>query len=196
MYLPKHFEITNSDEIFAFVEANAFGQLISQVEHRLFSSHVPFLLSNERTVLFAHLAKANPQLAEIEQQEVLITFDGPHDYISPSWYTGPGVPTWNYQAVHIYGRCKVLNDAEKLKDIVECLTKKYESGFDAPWRPAYKEAMLGAIAGLEIQITEVQCKYKLSQNRQENEQIRIIENLKKTERVKKKGEAYLASIRE
>ncbi len=93
MYIPKHFEITDKDEIFSFVEANAFGQLISNVSGRFFSTHLPFLLSEDRSKIVGHMALQNPQHAEIDGQEVLITLEGAHDYISPSWYRGPGVPT-------------------------------------------------------------------------------------------------------
>lgn len=177
MYIPKHFDVTDNEEIFSFVEENAFGQLISQVDGRLFSSHIPFLISKDRATIFAHLAKPNPQLIDIEKQEVMLTFEGPHDYISPSWYTGSGVPTWNYQTAHIYGRCTVFNDADRLKELVDSLTHKYESGFETPWQPEYNSAMLGAIAGIEIQISDVQCKYKLSQNRSENDRKLVIQNL-------------------
>jgi transcriptional regulator len=180
MFIPKHFEVTDSEETFAFIEANAFGQLISSVEGRHFSTHLPFLLSKDRTRIFAHLARLNPQLNEIAGQEALITFSGPHDYISPSWYTGPGVPTWNYQAVHIYGNCKVFTDPDALKEVVDSLTYKYESGFEKPWKPEYKATMLGAIVGVEIEINEVQCKYKLSQNRPTKDQEQVIRQLKNT----------------
>jgi transcriptional regulator len=178
MYIPKHFEVTDKDKIFAFVEANAFGQLVSNVNGRHFSTHLPFLVSKDRSRIFAHLAKSNPQINEIEGQEALITFAGPHDYISPSWYGSPGVPTWNYQAVHIYGNCKVFTEPDALKDVVDSLTYKYESGFENPWKPEYKAAMLGAIVGIEIFISEVQCKYKLSQNRPLKDQELVIQQLK------------------
>jgi transcriptional regulator len=178
MHIPKHFEVTDSDEIFSFIEENAFGQLISRVDGRLFSTHLPFLVSKDRTRIIAHLARQNPQLTEIEGQEVLITFQGPHDYISPSWYSGPGVPTWNYQSVHVYGKCKVFNEYGRLKEVVESLTNQYESGFEKPWRPEYKATMLDAIAGVEIVISEVQCKYKLSQNRSADDQNLVIDKLK------------------
>ena len=178
MYIPKHFEVTDKDEIFAFIEANAFGQLISNVEGRHFSTHLPFLVSKDRNKVFAHLARQNPQHAEIEGQEALITFEGPHDYISPSWYSGSGVPTWNYQTVHIYGQCRVFNDPDKLKEIVDCIANKYESGFEKPWQPEYKATMLSAIVGIEIIISEVQCKYKLSQNRSAQDQKQVVQQLK------------------
>lgn len=178
MYIPKHFEVTDKDKIFGFIEANAFGQLVSSVNGRHFSTHIPFLVSKDRSRIFAHLAKSNPQINEIEGQEALITFAGPHDYISPSWYDGPGVPTWNYQAVHIYGNCKVFTEPDALKEVVDTLTYKYESGFKNPWKPEYKATMLGAIVGIEIFINEVQCKYKLSQNRPLKDQELVIQQLK------------------
>jgi transcriptional regulator len=177
MYIPRHFEINDRDEIFPFVEANAFGQLISQVEGRLFCSHLPFLVSADRSRLIGHVARQNSQQRWLSGQEVLVTFHGPHDYISPSWYTGPGVPTWNYQAVHIYGQTEVFHDPARLKDVVETLTQKYESAFEQPWQAEYDATMLSAIVGIEIVITEVQCKYKLSQNRKPQDRAQVIERL-------------------
>jgi len=180
MYLPKHFEVTDKEEIFAFIEAHAFAQLISNVDGRPFSTHLPFLLSDDKTKLIGHLAKANPQHKTIENQEVLVTFQGAHDYISPSWFVTPGVPTWNYQAVHIYGTCEVIDDHEKIAGIVNSLTNKHESVFEKRWQPEYKAAMLGAIVGIEISIEEIQGKYKMSQNRSEQDQKQIMANLEET----------------
>jgi transcriptional regulator len=177
MYIPKHFGVTDKDEIFAFVEANAFGQLISNVNGRLFSTHLPFLLSVDRSKIIGHLALQNPQHTEIDGQEVLITLEGAHDYISPAWYSSPGVPTWNYQAVHIYGECTVFREAEELQNIVNSLTNKYEATFEKPWQPEYKTSMLGAIVGVEVTINEIQCKYKLSQNRPPQDRSQIVNQL-------------------
>tara|TARA_R110002072_G_scaffold34359_1_gene102871 strand:+ start:1139 stop:1723 length:585 start_codon:yes stop_codon:yes gene_type:complete len=177
MYIPKHFEIVDEEEAFVFIEANAFGQLISTVSGRLFSSHIPFLLSHDNTRIIGHLAKQNPQHAELDGQEVLITLQGPHDYISPAWYADSGVPTWNYQAVHIYGKCQVFEDADRLKEVVDALTHKYEASFQAPWQPDYKASMLSAIIGVEISINEIQCKYKLSQNRTSQDRRQVMEQL-------------------
>ncbi len=179
MYIPQDFEITDSKETMAFIEANAFGQLISFVEGRLFSSHIPFLMGNDRKSLICHVAKRNPQWKDIENQEVLVTFQGIHDYVSPSWYETAGVPTWNYQAVHIYGKPQLIEDVVKLKKIVEDLTDKYEATFKNPWKPEYKEILLNLVIGIEIQITEIQCKYKLSQNRSEDDRKNVIDALQK-----------------
>ena len=178
MYIPKHFEITEENEIYSFIEANAFGQLISNSQGRLCSTHLPFLLSEDKTTLHCHLAKQNPQIADIGDQDVLVTFQGAHDYISPSWYQSAGVPTWNYQAVHIYGKCRLISDTSELKRIVETLTSRYEARYPAPWKPEYAENMLNGIVGVDVQITEVQCKFKLSQNRSTADQAQVIEQLR------------------
>ena len=174
MYIPRHFQETDKDKIVDFIEANAFGQLVSITNGKITSTHMPFLLSDDNTKLLGHLALQNPQHEGLDGQEVLITLEGPHDYISPSWYTKPGVPTWNYQAVHIYGNCKVFSESEKLKSIVNSLTGKYEAGFESPWQPDYNPAMLKAIIGVEILISDIQCKFKLSQNRTTEERQQVI----------------------
>ena len=186
MYIPPYFEVTERKEILAFIKTNAFGQLISAVEGRFFSSHLPFFLSNDEHSLICHVAKRNPQWEGIEGREVLVTFQGPHDYVSPSWYSSPGVPTWNYQAVHIYGVPKLITNEEELKSIVNEFTEIHESSFEKPWKPEHKESLLNVIIGIEIKITELQCKYKLSQNRPENDRKKLIEEFQK------KGSAQLS----
>ena len=177
MYVPKHFKVSDADEIFEFVDANAFGQLISRQDGEIVVSHLPFLVAADRQRLHCHLARQNPQWQQLEDQRVLITFQGAHDYISPSWYKTAGVPTWNYQAVHVYGRCRVFEEAEALAEVVDALSQRYESAFETPWQPQYREAMLKAIIGVEIAIDEVQCKYKLSQNRPTADQQGVVDQL-------------------
>jgi len=177
MYTPQHFDVTDKAELFSFIEANGFGQLVSTVAGRIVSTNIPFLLSADRTHLLAHVARQNPQHGEIEDQEVLVSLQGPHDYVSPSWYSSPGVPTWNYQAVHIYGECKVFTDTERLQVLVENLTAQYEKTMTVPWQPAYNPSMLGAIVGLEISIRELQGKFKLSQNRSLADQQAVAQQL-------------------
>lgn len=187
MYLPKHFEVADEEEKLAFIGSNNFGQLISRVDGRLFSTHIPFLLNRDKTRLVGHLARQNPQHEQIVGQEVLVTFQGTHDYVSPSWFASPGVPTWNYQVVHVYGDCQVIKEPDEIANIVDTLTLKHEAMFESPWRPEYKSAMLKAIIGLEITINEVQGKYKLSQNRSEQDQAQVAEQLEKL------GSSVLAS---
>jgi len=177
MYIPEKFNIDDADEIFAFLAANAFGQLVSLHDGRPIASHLPFLVAADRATLKCHVARQNPQWRQIEGQPVLATFLGPHDYISPSWYQGAGVPTWNYQAVHVYGRCRVFDDAAELAALVDALSGVYESRFDDPWQPKYPDSMLKAIVGIELDIDDIQCKYKLSQNRPTADHRPVIEHL-------------------
>ena len=177
MYVPDHFKIADETEIFSFIQANAFGQLISVDSGRPFASHLPFLLAEDRKSLLCHMARQNPQWQQLADQQVLVTFLGPHDYISPSWYHTAGVPTWNYQAVHVYGTCRVFDEAGELAEVVERLSARYESAFDTPWQPQYRDAMLKAIVGVEIVIDEIEAKYKLSQNRPAADHAGVIDNL-------------------
>lgn len=179
MYIPTHFEVADDDKSLNFIQSNAFGQLISMLEGRPVSSHIPFFYDDERRSLICHLARDNPQWEGIEGQETLVTFQGPHDYVSPSWYETRGVPTWNYQAVHIYGHASLITETSRLKSIVETLTRIHESSLESPWEPKYQESMLAAIIGVEIRISEIQCKYKLGQNRSKEDRRRVIEQLRK-----------------
>jgi transcriptional regulator len=177
MYTPDHFKVTDREKALAFIQTNSFGQLISTVSGRLFSTHIPFVLDEENSALYCHIAKANPQWKAIETQEVLVTFQGPHDYISPTWYESTGVPTWNYQVVHVYGPARIIKDKIELKNIIESMTEAYESRRPNPWQSAFKEQLLNAIIGIKIEIKELQCKFKLSQNRSAQEQERIRDEL-------------------
>ena len=177
MYIPKHFEITDEAEISKFIDANSFGQLLSLIDTEIVSTHIPFLFDAESRVLLAHMAKANPQWQQIQEQKVLVTLQGEHAYISPCWYESAGVPTWNYQAVHIRGIAESFTDPKKLKRMVDKLTKQNESGYPDPWQSDYSASMLRGIIGIEISITSIQCKFKLSQNRSVQDQSNVKEQL-------------------
>jgi transcriptional regulator len=179
MYIPEYFEVTERDTILDFIKTNNFGQLISSVNGRYFSSHIPFFFSNDKESLICHISKKNEQWKDLENQEVLITFQGSHEYISPSWQSSPCVPTWNYQAVHVYGKPYLITEIRKLKKIVKKLTIKHEATFDKSWEPEYNESLLNMIVGIEIKITEIQGKYKLSQNHSESNRKQIIKQLQK-----------------
>lgn len=179
MYNPKPFEVTDKEKIYAFIDDNGFGQLNSNSDNQILASHIPFLLSADKTKLVGHLARGNRQTKTLDGQEVLVTLQGAHDYISPSWYCEPkgAVPTWNYQAVHIRGRCKIFNDPDSLEAVVDALTQKYESEFLKPWIPDYAVSKLRAIVGIEISISEIECKFKLSQNRSDQDRQKVITKL-------------------
>ena len=177
MYIPKHFEISDETEISKFIEANSFGQLISLIDTEIVSTHIPFLFDAESRVLLAHMAKANPQWQQIQEQKVLVTLQGEHAYISPCWYESAGVPTWNYQAVHIRGIAESFTDPKKIKRVVDKLTEQNESGYPDPWQSDYAASMLRGIIGIEISITSIQCKFKLSQNRSVQDQSNVQKQL-------------------
>ena len=178
MYVPKSFELKNEDKIFSIIERHAFGQLISQVNGRLFSTHLPFLVSNDRKTLIGHMSIQNPQHKELVGQELLVTFEGAHDYVSPSWYASSGVPTWNYQAVHVYGKGILITNEDQMRDVVVQLSNKYESALPTPWEPVLREGILKGFVVFEIEIQEIQAKQKLSQNRSRDDQEGAIEGLK------------------
>ena len=177
MFIPRHFSVSDENEKLEFIRMHSFGQLTSHVDGQIFASHLPLLLSDDGKKLLGHLARANPQWSQLEDQQVLVVFQGPHSYVSPSWYSQPGVPTWNYQAVHVYGHVQCLHDSARLRQIVEELTRINESGFDPPWQTNYDIRQLQGIVGLEIEIEQIQCKYKLSQNRQRQERIDVANQL-------------------
>ena len=180
MYVPKHFEIQEESELFSYIRINGFGQLISSIEGRLFSTPLPFVLSDDNQTLITHVARQNPQAGDLDGQEVLISLIGPHAYISPTWYEkSGGVPTWNYQNVQVYGTAKVVNDRDRNKEIVELMSTQFEGELSEPWDMQYPTQMLDAILGIEISISEIQGKYKLSQNRPVKDQQNVIRRLSK-----------------
>ena len=178
MYVPRHFAEADADRLARFIDENGFGLIVTVSKGRPVASHVPFLYERERNVLLSHVARANPQWRDLAgETEVMVVFQGPHTYISPSWYRAPGVPTWNYAVAHVYGRPRALEDPAQLKIIVEKLAEKYESHYEKPWAPAYDPRMLNAIVGIEVAITEMQGKFKLSQNRSVADRAAVIEQL-------------------
>jgi len=178
MYTPKHFAISDAEEINSFIAKNSFGQLIAIADGKPVSTPMPFLHNAEEGILLGHVAKANPHWKQLEGHEVLVSLLGPHGYISPSWYQSSGTPTWNYQTVHLYGTAHCFSDTEKLKQLVDTLTDFNEKSFESPWQPEYEESKLQGIVGIEIELSDIQCKFKLSQNRNLSEQENVCEHLK------------------
>ncbi|MBU2883805.1 FMN-binding negative transcriptional regulator [Psychrosphaera sp. B3R10] len=179
MYVPRHFKHDIDDSVFKFIENNGFAQLISSTNNLPEVTFVPILLNADKTKLICHVANQNPQAKIEDGQIVLVSFSGPHGYVSPSWYESAGVPTWNYQAVNVYGKVTKSRDPERLTQLVNQLTDKYERYYDAPWQPEYPDKMLRAITLLEIEITDIQAKSKLSQNRSRVDQVNVINALNK-----------------
>ncbi len=172
MYIPQHFAQQDRGILAELIQANSFGTLVTPGEDKLLASHLPFLLELEDTgqeesglVLRGHFARANSHWTQVENCESLIIFQGPHCYISPNWYKSPNVPTWNYAAVHVHGSVELLTEKEDILDIVLELSDTHERQLADPWIPDYDEALLNAIVGFRFVISDIQGKYKLSQNK-------------------------------
>ena len=192
MYSPPHFVEQRTEVLHQLIHDHAFGTLITLDGATLHADHLPFEIDMQAApfgVLRAHVARANPVWRQTSSTaESLAVFQGAHAYISPSWYplkneTGKVVPTWNYMVVHAYGVMRVIDDPVWLKGLVERLTNRYEAGRVAPWQVAdapadYIEKMLGAIVGIEIPITRLVGKWKVSQNRSEADRTGVVRGLR------------------
>jgi transcriptional regulator len=182
IYVPKDFAEHDLARLHALIRADNFGTLISARQGEIQVWHLPFLLDGKVNRLRAHMARANPHWRSFSpDQEILVIFHGPHHYISPAWYAEhPSVPTWNYAVVHAHGRPVLIDDRDRLETLVRELVERHESG-PTPWKmvlPAdYKNKMLAAIVGFEIEITRLEGKFKLSQNRPATDRPLVIEAL-------------------
>jgi transcriptional regulator len=179
VYVPEHFSETRLEVLQAFIERHPLATLVAMTAAGLTANHVPVraqLRAGGTGLLQGHIARANPLWRALERgATVLAVFTGADTYVSPAWYPskrehGKVVPTWNYAAVHVRGRIRFVEEAAWLRGLVGSLTDEHERGGSPPWRvsdaPAdYIEAMLRAIVGFEIEISEVVGKFKGSQNR-------------------------------
>jgi transcriptional regulator len=180
MYVPEAFRLDDRDAVAEVMRAFDFALLVTAPDGRAQASHLPFLYDPDagpNGTLHAHMARANPQwqdfavLAE-QGQEALVIFQGPHSYISPTWYGSgsPNVPTWNYVAVHAYGLPRVIEAAAEKRALLERLVAVQESSLTPPWSTAgltdtYMEGMLRGLVAFEIPVTRLEAKAKLSQNK-------------------------------
>jgi transcriptional regulator len=184
MYLPSLYAENRPEALQQFVREQPFGMLVTHTASEgLEANHVPFVLDaarGEHGVLLAHVARANPIWQQLARgQEVLVVFRGVHGYISPNWYerkaeTHRHVPTWNYEAVHAHGRISVHDDEKFVRGMVARLTRQQEEAMPRPWKmsdaPAdYLAEQLAHIVGLEVEITRLEGKRKLSQNRERSD---------------------------
>jgi transcriptional regulator len=187
MYIPSHFEVKDRAKIDEVITANSFAQLVSRDGDSLFASHLPFLYYPEKGthgVLASHMARANRHWQLFAQGgESLVVFNGPHAYISPSWYvtTEGMVPTWNYITVHVYGRAQLVATDDELGRILDETVAKNEAGFPMPWTPNLppdlKAKFMKAIVGFEIEITRIEGKFKLGQNRTREDREKMMRSL-------------------
>jgi len=180
MYLPKHFEQPNSEAIARLLVAHPLATVVWQSADGLTAEHLPLILDRGEHdgpygTLRGHVARANPVWREAAGGAVMAAFQGPQAYVTPSWYPSKAanakvVPTWNYAVVHLHGKLRVIEDAAWLRVLVGRLTDTHEATRAHRWQvddaPAdYVAQMLGAIVGIEIEVTRLQAKWKVSQNR-------------------------------
>lgn len=187
MYVPKENRMTDRAEIVAFMQRFSFATVITSEDNFPAATHLPFLVrsENEKIILTAHFAKANPQWETIENNLVLVIFSEPHAYISPKLYDKAlNVPTWNYLAVHAYGHGKLITEAAAVREVLNATVQNFEMGYNQQWDGLpedYKQKLSEGIVAFEIEVTDLQAKKKISQNKTETEKDRIIETLSKSD---------------
>ena len=182
MYVPNHFKEDDQEKLHQFIRANSFGMLVIADDEGIEANHIPFHLCIDANgspgQLHCHLARNNPVWQRmLDGAQVLVVFQGPNAYISPSWYPsklerGRVVPTWNYIAVHAQGSARIIQDSSWLKQHLQQLTNQHEAKMAAPWSvddaPGdFIESLLQAIVGVEIKIETLTGKLKASQNQPE-----------------------------
>ena len=205
MYTPKAFEVTDLPMLHAAMKQSGLATLVTITANGLVATHLPLLLDETRGAygtLTGHVSRANVQWRETDPDaEALIIFLGLDSYVTPNWYpakqeTGRVVPTWNYAAIHAYGRITFIEDPEWLRTMVTDLTKKHEASFPAPWQvsdaPAvYIDSQLKAIVGFEFQILRLEGKQKFNQNRSVEDRLGVIQGLRELEDERKTQVAEL-----
>jgi transcriptional regulator len=193
MYLPKHFEETRTEVLHQLVDAHPLGALVTVTAHGLEANHLPFAIASKPEpfgTLRGHIARANPLWRECATgAQALVIFQDAESYISPSWYptkteSGEVVPTWNYAVVHAYGTLRFIDDRSWLRALVEYLTNRHEGNRSQPWKvtdapAAFIDRQLGAIVGVEITLTRLIGKWKVSQNRPIRDREGVVEGLRR-----------------
>ena len=178
MYIPPSFRIEDTAKLTTFMNAYSFATLVTSDSGVPFATHLPvrpFCEDDACTMLVSHMARANPQWRHFSRdEEVLAIFTGPHAYISPSWYTSEkAVPTWNYAAVHVYGRPVIMDDHERVVFLLAETVDFYERAFDRPWPnilpAAFRDQLIHDIVAFEIQVTRIEGKFKIGQNRSQDD---------------------------
>ena len=185
MYVPPVFAVDDVPCLHDFMDEFNFATMVTGRDGELTASHIPFVLDRAAGpygTLRAHVAIRNPQFADLRAgARALVIFQGPHTYVSPSWYVNPeNVPTWNYTVVHAYGVPKIGNKAQMV-ELLKSLAAKHEASFEQPWDfdpgAQWIQALLNEIVAFEIPIEKLQGKFKLNQNRKPEDRAAVIEKL-------------------
>ena len=181
MYIPNAFRKDDIEALHTLMQEHSFATLVTCQDGVPFATHLPLLLDTERGpygTLRGHVARGNPQWRFFDDsREVLVIFQGPHAYITPSWYEVElSVPTWNYAAVHVYGKGTVFTDEAQLKQLLLDIITRFDSAYVEQWSSfsdQYRSRMMQHIVGFEIIATRIETKFKLSQNRTKPEQEKV-----------------------
>jgi transcriptional regulator len=201
MYIPSFNKFTSQQEAISFMQHYSFATIVTVIDGVPVATHLPFLVKqqDDKLILRSHFAKANPQASAIDNINALVIFTEPHAYISPKHYEKEAsVPTWNYLAVHAYGKCELLNGEENKAKLLEETINNYEAGYLKQWNglpDSFKQNMMKGIVAFQITVDDLQAKSKLSQNKTEKERESIINELKNSETTAEKDIAgYMASL--
>jgi len=191
MYTPAHFAIKNPEVLHRIIREHPLGALVTLGPDGLDANHIPFEMDvthGALGLLTAHVARANPVWQQCRDgAEVLVVFRGNESYISPNWYPSKHeshrqVPTWNYEVVHVHGRLAVMDEQRFVRGVVARLTRTHEAAEPVPWKmgdsaPEYIDGMLKAIVGIQVEITRIEGKAKLSQNREARDRLSAADTL-------------------
>lgn len=191
MYCPAHFEETRPAVLRELMARHPLATLVRTTAQGLVADHIPLLHQDDASPwgrLIGHVARANPLWRTPGEEEVLLVFQGPDSYVSPNWYaskaeTGKVVPTWNYAVVHAYGRLTPVEDAGRIRTILTMLTDTHEAAQPHPWRVAdapaeYTERLIANVVGLEIVISRMSGKWKVSQNHPDVNRQGVVQGLR------------------
>lgn len=187
MYIPKHYQMKDYQEIKNFMTKYNFATVVTVDELKPIATHLPVIINEHDDALFisGHFARGNKQWRTMDNNEdVLIIFHGPHGYISSIWYETEDVPTWDYQSIHVYGKSVLLNE-HQLKEDLKVLLDKYESEHrgGATWENLSDQTkiQIKGIVGFKVKVDKLEAAYKLSQNRSETDKENIVIHLNNTE---------------
>jgi transcriptional regulator len=183
MYIPKLYREEDRVKILDFIQQNDFATLITHDGEKPIASHLlmGIVEKDEKLFVNGHMSRANPHWKTFEKNpEVLVIFQGPHTYISPTWYNHVNVPTWNYQSVHLYGKPRILTDDDEVYEILKRLIDRYESNSHYQLESLPKDFVEKEIKGIvafQIEVKRIEANYKLSQNRKDEDYANIIVKL-------------------
>ena len=188
MYVPEHFSVVDENEIESFVRKHDFAAVFTPSSTGLMVTHLPVVIRREASglIIAGHVSRANTHWTIMDgRTDSLVIFQGPHHYVSPSWYVdSPAVPTWNYAVVHAHGKPQASQDPTFTEKILAELIERYESHRATPWNlekvpTEYYGRLLSGIVGFQMEVVKIEAKFKLGQNRRSVDQAGTIAGLER-----------------